>query len=622
MYCRECGKEIDDNAKFCPKCGYEQISHVPSEANNSKKKNNGKKAILLALIGILVVVFVILLSKGHRRFNNELEEAETIAISPDKVIPFLGEEAEIFNDAILEITPYDTIVEPTPFLEKDNNFTDDSTVAPTSQDEERLAIKVKREVFEEIKMPRKDEIIFLEGNKNTPFGDVYIGIIIDIEEIDNEVIIITETLDFNEVSDTLGLDFDIVGFNKNQIVGSWDYVPSDLLDAYKNANNISQDEEMYKVILPFFFQFKTDNTVIYKEGNIVYGGAAGQPDWFGLTEGYGGSYEVKGNRINIDFKTRTEYLKGPTEKLDEIIRVEMEIVSLQEDELTLRWISGNPPYFSDEMSRPALSTLSETREKFEKDVTFTSSCGEHEFPLFFAKENSENEFSNHVTRPDTFYLEEKTFITKDSMGVRSGPGEEYDISIVYTGSNTIPPNTEVKAIGQMKDNDDWYFVEFLYEYTLFDGAGIYEFNFYGWVKSKDIEKLEKEEASPSNDEVVQDGQYWVTFGLEGGTGTRLGDDSGEFDFEENGCGPVYKIQFEDDRMILWGEIVYSDLNTNEEKRIEVNGKEFMFDANTYFDDYSGLQGIKEIHNGKTFTYVYGMCFEVQGGTVKTVAFAS
>jgi len=75
-------------------------------------------------------------------------------------------------------------------------------------------------------------------------------------------------------------------------------------------------------------------------------------------------------------------------------------------------------------------------------------------------------------------------------------------------------------------------------------------------------------------------------------------------------------------MILWGEMVYSSLNTNEEKRIKVNGKEFMFDANTYFDDYSGLQGIKEIHNGKTFTHAHGMYFEVQGGTVKSVAFAS
>ena len=60
MYCQNCGRKIDDTAKFCPYCGSEQ-KRAPGQENQSGNNGEGKNPwprgvfIGLAVIAIVVV---------------------------------------------------------------------------------------------------------------------------------------------------------------------------------------------------------------------------------------------------------------------------------------------------------------------------------------------------------------------------------------------------------------------------------------------------------------------------------------------------------------------------------------------------------------------------------------
>ena len=59
MYCKNCGKEIDDNSTFCPYCG-QQIAENADKIykgfnNQNNNYNNNKKES--QVIGILAIVF-------------------------------------------------------------------------------------------------------------------------------------------------------------------------------------------------------------------------------------------------------------------------------------------------------------------------------------------------------------------------------------------------------------------------------------------------------------------------------------------------------------------------------------------------------------------------------------
>ena len=57
MYCSKCGKQIDDDSKFCEHCGCKFIENKPKET--SKKKNKKIVIVIIAVIIITGVLFVI-----------------------------------------------------------------------------------------------------------------------------------------------------------------------------------------------------------------------------------------------------------------------------------------------------------------------------------------------------------------------------------------------------------------------------------------------------------------------------------------------------------------------------------------------------------------------------------
>ena len=70
MFCKKCGKKIEDNAKFCDECGTAQFSDKRRSLETSLEKKvkltrNVKICFVILLIGILLKqIFLIWLAAG------------------------------------------------------------------------------------------------------------------------------------------------------------------------------------------------------------------------------------------------------------------------------------------------------------------------------------------------------------------------------------------------------------------------------------------------------------------------------------------------------------------------------------------------------------------------------
>ncbi|MEE1086117.1 MAG: zinc-ribbon domain-containing protein [Schaedlerella sp.] len=79
MYCRKCGTNNADNAKFCEKCGAEMFA---PKVVNKKASKSGKKVLLLSilavvlLISIIVAVFIVSQKKKVEEYDTKLDKAE------------------------------------------------------------------------------------------------------------------------------------------------------------------------------------------------------------------------------------------------------------------------------------------------------------------------------------------------------------------------------------------------------------------------------------------------------------------------------------------------------------------------------------------------------------------
>ncbi|BCR35678.1 DUF4190 domain-containing protein [Mariniplasma anaerobium] len=56
MYCKMCGREMDDDAKFCPSCG-EPVEDDMFETEESSETKKSRDYNLETLLGVLAIVF-------------------------------------------------------------------------------------------------------------------------------------------------------------------------------------------------------------------------------------------------------------------------------------------------------------------------------------------------------------------------------------------------------------------------------------------------------------------------------------------------------------------------------------------------------------------------------------
>ena len=82
MYCRKCGNEVHDGAKFCNKCGA-QVEQKIKDGGINLPSNISKKNIMITLIVVCVVFVVGFIGIGLRSDNNEMGSLENTQTDQD-----------------------------------------------------------------------------------------------------------------------------------------------------------------------------------------------------------------------------------------------------------------------------------------------------------------------------------------------------------------------------------------------------------------------------------------------------------------------------------------------------------------------------------------------------------
>jgi uncharacterized membrane protein YvbJ len=59
MFCKNCGKQIEDGSKFCPECGMAQYGHQPVEPDSVQlRKKLLYYGTLVSLAGIVMGIYI------------------------------------------------------------------------------------------------------------------------------------------------------------------------------------------------------------------------------------------------------------------------------------------------------------------------------------------------------------------------------------------------------------------------------------------------------------------------------------------------------------------------------------------------------------------------------------
>lgn len=105
--CKECGCQMEDNARFCPQCGCpvkDVTESTPTEPEKVENENIDKKApsdetsfkvtILLIAIGIIVTLIVIVCTLGSRTSQNVQYLDSVVSDTSEVEEPYIAESAD------------------------------------------------------------------------------------------------------------------------------------------------------------------------------------------------------------------------------------------------------------------------------------------------------------------------------------------------------------------------------------------------------------------------------------------------------------------------------------------------------------------------------------------------
>lgn len=102
MYCKHCGKEISESAKFCDKCGKPLSDAAPlSEGSTGRKKKSKKRHPILGTIVLIIGIFIIIgaLSGGSdepQKIDTSSQPATTVSATEEAFFT-VGDTLEMNN---------------------------------------------------------------------------------------------------------------------------------------------------------------------------------------------------------------------------------------------------------------------------------------------------------------------------------------------------------------------------------------------------------------------------------------------------------------------------------------------------------------------------------------------
>lgn len=77
MTCIQCGKSFDEQAKFCPHCGQEQLFNPFPQANQNSNTNLKKK--LIPIIAVVSIVVLTIISQSSHWFETTFGERHELS---------------------------------------------------------------------------------------------------------------------------------------------------------------------------------------------------------------------------------------------------------------------------------------------------------------------------------------------------------------------------------------------------------------------------------------------------------------------------------------------------------------------------------------------------------------
>lgn len=237
MYCRQCGTNNADGAKFCEKCGAKMIvpKVAPQSTKNKKKGKKGLLIIILAAVLVLAVVLAVFFSmqkKKEKEYEAEIDKAE-------RYIEELNyDKAEATYLAAIEISPK----EEEPYIRLAEIY--------TVQNEPEKAIEILEQGLKETKsevIEQKYELYTYVGEVLIPeIGEAEIGTYETEYEMVNEYA--ASTAHITELSGVIAsriMDFDDDGEDELLVAILKNDMP-DENDPDKQYNAIYL--EMYEVV--------------------------------------------------------------------------------------------------------------------------------------------------------------------------------------------------------------------------------------------------------------------------------------------------------------------------------------------------------------------------------------
>ncbi len=99
MKCNNCGTELKDNQKFCPKCGEVINSNTVSDIRN-KTNYNKKKAIIISIISVVIAIMItvfIVVANTHNNTETAYDSSDNDIVQTSNDITGVEKEEVNYN---------------------------------------------------------------------------------------------------------------------------------------------------------------------------------------------------------------------------------------------------------------------------------------------------------------------------------------------------------------------------------------------------------------------------------------------------------------------------------------------------------------------------------------------
>lgn len=132
MFCKKCGVQLPDGAKFCPNCSA-KVDGAVTENDKEKKLSTGAIAAIAAAAAIVIAVVILVVITGG---NRKAEQTGAATDTPKEITDYVETESEtetVPAQITEDVTSSSSSTSETPKTEKSESTTEKSTAKTTTK---------------------------------------------------------------------------------------------------------------------------------------------------------------------------------------------------------------------------------------------------------------------------------------------------------------------------------------------------------------------------------------------------------------------------------------------------------------------------------------------------------